>query len=89
LHQIRCLDIDIQANDVDGMVIPASGDFDAGDQHDIAPACRLGRFRQTTGIVMVGQGEQPDAPGYRTEDEFGWRQHSIGMDGVGVQINAQ
>ena len=71
------------------MVIPANGDFHTGNQDDIAPACSFGRFCQTTGVVVISQGEQPDASGYRAEDEFSWCEHSIGIDGVGVQINAQ
>jgi len=67
-HQDCRLHVDIQTDDVNCLIVPGGGDFHAGDKDDIETACSLGRFCQTTGFVMISQGEQPDTSGYCAED---------------------
>ena len=52
------------------MAIPASGDLDARNQHDIDIAGRLRRLGETTGFVVVGQREQADTSGCRAADQI-------------------
>ena len=62
--------VDAQAENMQRMAVPADGDLDAGNQHDIDIAGGLRRLRETTGFVVISQREQPDTSGCRAAHQI-------------------
>ena len=81
--------IDVQTDNVDGLAVSGSRDLDTGNQQDIGLGGCLGSAGKTAGFVVIRQREQAYASRCRPADQFGRRKHSIGVRGVGVQIDAQ
>jgi hypothetical protein len=81
--------IDVEAHDVDGLAAPARGYFHTGNEQDIGIGGSLRSLGKTAGFVVIRQREQAYASRCRPADQFRRREHSIGVRGVGVQIDAQ
>jgi len=87
--EFRRAHIDVQADDVDGLAVPHSGDLDARNHQNIEFRRGILRLRDTAGVIVIGQREKVYASRYCPLDQFRRREHSIGIRGVGMQINAQ
>lgn len=81
--------IDVQADDMHGLVIPHGRYFDPGNQSDPEYRRRNCGFGKAAGFVMVCQREQAYASRRGPLNKLGGREHSVGIRGVGVQIDTQ
>jgi len=82
--EFRRAHIDVQANNMDGLAAPDSGDLDARDHNNIEVRRGILRLRDTAGVIVIGQREKVYASRHCPADQVRRREHSIGIRGVGM-----
>ena len=86
LLQRRQRRVDVEADDVHGLVLPGDGHLHAGDQRHAERAGLRRRLGQAVGHVVVGERQHRHAARVRALHEFGRAQGAVRVQAVGVQV---